>query len=259
MGLVKESSQGHHTHLVRINMCSKDMFKDLAEFHKARTYPKEDAGSLFKGNAKGEDMLSDEINPKGKRVHPVDGAMLCSCKTNKGSTLNPQFSRRTQPRTFSCFFAPLASIYEKPLNASSIKPLNSIPLPKNPPANFKTKLYCTYHQMPGHSTNACYHLRHAIQDLIDNDIISAPLPSKANAVSNSFPQPNFGSQVGQVSIISTQINSTSTQIKPTSTIFNQTHYIFPEIQPKPIVSIPSEPKINMMAIGWAIKVFTADT
>ncbi|KAI8547725.1 hypothetical protein RHMOL_Rhmol07G0218000 [Rhododendron molle] len=29
-------------------------------------------------------------------------------------------------------------------------------------------------------------------------------------------------------------------------------------QPKPIVFIPSEPEVNMMAVGWAIEVFTAD-
>ncbi|KAI8529864.1 hypothetical protein RHMOL_Rhmol11G0016000 [Rhododendron molle] len=58
------------------------MFKDLAEFRKARTHLKVDVGSLSEANTKGEDMRSDEINPKGKRVHPVFGAMLCSYKAS---------------------------------------------------------------------------------------------------------------------------------------------------------------------------------
>ncbi|KAI8559190.1 hypothetical protein RHMOL_Rhmol04G0153700 [Rhododendron molle] len=71
------------------------MFKDLTEFREARTHLKEDAGSLSEANTKEEDMHINEINPKGKRVHPVIGAMLCSCKASKGSTLNPQSSCRS--------------------------------------------------------------------------------------------------------------------------------------------------------------------
>jgi hypothetical protein len=251
---VENLPQVCHAPTVGVKLCSRDMFKDLAEFHEARTHPKEDARSLFKTNAEREDMRDEEINPKGKRMHPVDEAMWCNCKANKGSSLDSRFTRRNPPRTFSCFSTPLASVYKKLLDAGSIKPLDPTPLPKHPPASFKHTLYCAYHQMPGHSTNTCFRLRHAIQDLIDHGIIPAPFLPKANVV----PKPNSGSQIGQTSTISTQINPISTQINPTSTIFNPSHYIVPESQPKPLVSIPSEPEVNMTAVGWAVGVFTAN-
>ncbi|KAI8563751.1 hypothetical protein RHMOL_Rhmol03G0133300 [Rhododendron molle] len=99
------------------------MFKDLVEFHEARSHLKEDVDSLLKAIAKREDMLSDEFSPKGKTMHPVDEDMCCNCKANKGPALNSQSDRRNQSRTFSCFAAPLASVYEKLINAGSIKPL----------------------------------------------------------------------------------------------------------------------------------------
>ncbi|KAI8535032.1 hypothetical protein RHMOL_Rhmol10G0143500 [Rhododendron molle] len=244
MGLVKEPSQACHTPAFGIKLCSKDMFKDLAEFHEARTYPKEDAGSLLTTIAEGEDMFGDDFKPKGKRMHPVDEAMWCNCEANEGPALNSQFTRRNSPRTFSCFTAPLASVYEKLIDAGSIKPLNPTPLPKNPPTNFKYNLYCTYHQTPGHSTNACFRLRHAIQDLIDCGIIPTPSPSKADTVSKRLPQPNSGSQIGQISTISIQINPTSTQINPSS---------------KPIVPILSEPEDSLLAAVCALGTFSAST
>ena len=42
----------------------------------------------------------------------------------------------------------------------------------NPNAN------CRYHQGKGHTTDRCYNLRHAIQDLIDQQVIT--LPSSAS-------------------------------------------------------------------------------
>ncbi|KAI8572245.1 hypothetical protein RHMOL_Rhmol01G0182900 [Rhododendron molle] len=186
MGLLKEPSQAYHPPTVGIKLCSGDMFKDLAEFHEARTYPKEDVGSLFTTIAEGEDTLRDDFYPEGKRMHPIDEDMCCNCKANKGPALNSQLTRRNSPRAFSCFTAPLVSVYEKLLEAGSIKPLNPTPLPKNPPANFKYNLYCTYHQTPGHSTNACFRLRHAIQDLMTVASSQPHLHQKSILFPNAF-------------------------------------------------------------------------
>ena len=49
---------------------------------------------------------------------------------------------------------------------------------------------CAYHQGPGHDTNSCYNLRHAIQDLIDTKVIA--LPTRPNITSNPLPNHNFG-------------------------------------------------------------------
>ena len=49
---------------------------------------------------------------------------------------------------------------------------------------------CAYHQVPGHDTDHCFALYHAIQDLIDNKVIAPPTrPSIAN---NPLPNHNFG-------------------------------------------------------------------
>jgi hypothetical protein len=146
----------------------------------------------------------------------------------------------------------LSSVYERLLEAGFIKPLLPTPSPRTFPASHNPNLFCTYHQMPGHLTDACYRLRHAIQDLIDNGIIPAPLSSKASVISRSMPQHNSSLQVGHISLSSTQNNLSST-------IFNPTLYIIPANQTKPILSIPSEPEVNLAVVGGAIEAFSTDT
>ena len=38
-------------------------------------------------------------------------------------------------------------------------------------------LHCAYHQGPGHTTDQCTALRHAVQDLIDQGIVQLGQPS----------------------------------------------------------------------------------
>ncbi|KAI8555153.1 hypothetical protein RHMOL_Rhmol05G0152400 [Rhododendron molle] len=116
LGLVKEPLQARHTPVVRNKLCSKDMFKDLVEFHEARARPKEIAGSLFKASAEKEDICNKEIIPSAKRVHSLDSTMLYSGGVSKSSA-NPQSNRWNPPRAFSCFSTPLSTVYEKLLEA----------------------------------------------------------------------------------------------------------------------------------------------
>ncbi|KAI8559667.1 hypothetical protein RHMOL_Rhmol04G0191300 [Rhododendron molle] len=184
------------------------MFKDLAEFHEARTSPKEDADFLFKVNAKGDDILL----------------------TVRRSAVAKQ---------------------AKLIKSRHLKPLTPTLPPKVLSVGCNPNAYSAFHQMPSHLTDAYFCLQQEIQDLIDNGTVQTPPLSKPNVISNSLPQHNSNPFVSQISITSTQIN-------PSSTIFNPSHYIIPENQPKPIVSVPSEPEVNMMAVGRAIEVFTAD-
>ena len=48
----------------------------------------------------------------------------------------------------------------------------------------------TYHQRPGHDTDKCFGLRHAIQDLIDNKVIAPP--TRPSITNNPLPNHNFG-------------------------------------------------------------------
>ncbi|RVW21319.1 Transposon Ty3-G Gag-Pol polyprotein [Vitis vinifera] len=45
------------------------------------------------------------------------------------------------------------------------------------PAQFRMDLHCAYHQGPGHETDRCTALRHAIQDLIDQGLVHLGQPS----------------------------------------------------------------------------------
>ncbi|KAI8572792.1 hypothetical protein RHMOL_Rhmol01G0227900 [Rhododendron molle] len=180
-----------------------------------------------------------------------------AASSNHTTDVNPvqnaqSYRARTQPQSFSVFEAPLSAVMEKFVKSGHLKPLTPTSPPKVLPAGYNPNLFCAFHQMPGHHTDKCYRLRHEIQDLIYDGTVQ--VPPKPNIISNSLPQHGSDPLVGQVSITSIQI----TRINPSSTIFNPSHYIVPANQPKPIVSIPSEPEVNMMAVGWAIEVFTTD-
>ena len=47
-------------------------------------------------------------------------------------------------------------------------------MPNLIPFTWNLNEYCHYHQKPGHKTNNCFHLKHEIQDLIDNKTILNP-------------------------------------------------------------------------------------
>ena len=52
-----------------------------------------------------------------------------------------------------------------------------IALALRPPPQFRLDLHCAYHQGPGHDTDRCSTLRHAIQDLIDQGLVNLSQPS----------------------------------------------------------------------------------
>ena len=49
---------------------------------------------------------------------------------------------------------------------------------------------CAYHQVPGHDTDRCFTLHHAIQDLINNKVIA--LPTRPSIANNPLPNHTFG-------------------------------------------------------------------
>ncbi|KAI8536032.1 hypothetical protein RHMOL_Rhmol10G0223900 [Rhododendron molle] len=114
----------------------------------------------------------------------------------------PQRTRnRNPPRVFSNFEAPLSSVLEKLVKSGHLRPLTPTSLPPNLPPSHNPNVFCAYHQMPGHHTDTCFRLRHAIQDLVDNGTLPTP-PPKPNVISNSLPQHN--QQVNQISLSSTK-------------------------------------------------------
>ena len=58
------------------------------------------------------------------------------------------------------------------------------------PSKFDVNKRCSYHQIPGHDIDHCFTLCYAIQDLIDNKVIT--LPIRPSITNNPLPNHNFG-------------------------------------------------------------------
>ncbi|RVW26199.1 hypothetical protein CK203_107674 [Vitis vinifera] len=86
------------------------------------------------------------------------------------------FALRTQ-RQFSQIGMPLSQALRKLTEAGLLTALTPRPLPQPIPAQFRMDLHCAYHQGPGHETDRCTALRHAIQDLIDQGLVHLGQPS----------------------------------------------------------------------------------
>ncbi|RVW73349.1 hypothetical protein CK203_057738 [Vitis vinifera] len=80
------------------------------------------------------------------------------------------FVLRTQ-RQFSQLGMPLSRALWKLTEVGLLTTLASRPLPQPIPPQLRMDLHCVYHQGPGHETNHCTALRHAIQDLIDRGLV----------------------------------------------------------------------------------------
>ncbi|XP_034707011.1 uncharacterized protein LOC117930461 [Vitis riparia] len=61
--------------------------------------------------------------------------------------------------------------------AGVLAALTPRPPPQPIPPQFRMDLHCAYHQGPGHETDRCTALRHAIQDLIDQGLVHLGQPS----------------------------------------------------------------------------------
>ena len=71
-----------------------------------------------------------------------------------------------------------------------IKALRSKTNPNPLLARFDVTKRYAYHQSPGHDTDKCFGLCHAIQDLIDNKVIAPP--TRPSITNNPLPKHNFG-------------------------------------------------------------------
>ena len=69
----------------------------------------------------------------------------------------------------------LSEALEKLQAKGLLKPLDRKPIPHPMPIRYILNAHCRYHQGKGHRTYGCYNLRHAIQDLIDQQVITPPL------------------------------------------------------------------------------------
>ena len=83
----------------------------------------------------------------------------------------------------------MSQVFEKLKAKGLLKPLDLRPIPNSLLARYDMSKRCA-HQSPGHDTNKCFGLCHAIQDLIDIKVIA--LPIRPSITNNPLPNHNFG-------------------------------------------------------------------
>ena len=88
---------------------------------------------------------------------------------------------------------PMSQGYDKLKAKGLLKPLDPRPIPNPLPSRINVNKRCAYHQGPGHETDRCFTLRHAIYDLIDSKVIAQP--TRPSITSNPLPNHNFGKGV----------------------------------------------------------------
>ena len=93
-------------------------------------------------------------------------------------------------REFHELYMPLSQVFEKLKAKGLLKPLDQRPVPNPLPVKFDVSKRCAYHQGLGCDTDRCYKLHHAIQDLIENKVIT--LLTRPNITNNPLPNHNFG-------------------------------------------------------------------
>ena len=91
---------------------------------------------------------------------------------------NHQLAIVSMEENFSELHMTLSEALEKLQAKGLLKPLGPTPIPHPMPRRYNLNAHCRYHQGKGHTTDGCYNLRHAIQDLIDQQVIT--LPSSAS-------------------------------------------------------------------------------
>ena len=80
-------------------------------------------------------------------------------------------------RQFSLLGMPLIRAFQKLIKGGLLTQLAPRPVPQPVPPHFRMDLHCSYYQGPGHDTDHCATLRHAIQDLIDQGLVNLGQPS----------------------------------------------------------------------------------
>ena len=102
-----------------------------------------------------------------------------------------QVSQRPRPRReFHELYMPISQVFDKLKTKGLLKPLNPRPISNPLPSKFDVNKRCAYHQGPGHNTNNCFGLCYAIQDLIDNKVITPP--TRPRITINPLSNHNFG-------------------------------------------------------------------
>ena len=69
---------------------------------------------------------------------------------------------------------PLLEVLAVMIERGHLKPLDPTPLLNPIPLSWNRNDHCAFHQRIGHMKNSCLRLKHEVQDLIDQRVITKP-------------------------------------------------------------------------------------
>ncbi|KAF5932938.1 hypothetical protein HYC85_029109 [Camellia sinensis] len=146
-----------------------------------------------------------------------------------------QNTTRAPSRTFTPLHMSLSNAMKMLTKRGYLSPLDPRPLPEPLLAKHDPTKHCAFHQQPRHDIDRCFHLRHEIQDLIDNKVITPPQPPKPNVTANPLLPHDRVPPPPHLNLIHTL-----------SCIFNPSIYITSTHLPKPEVYIPEGTELCIM-------------
>ena len=85
---------------------------------------------------------------------------------------------RPKKRVFNDLQMPLSEVLAVLIERGHLKPLDPTPLPNPIIPNWNRNDHCAFRQRIGHKTNSCLRLKHEVQDLIDQRVITKPQPQE---------------------------------------------------------------------------------
>ena len=155
------------------------------------------AGTQIKDTINNGTIKNDEPPRFKKNVGPNSKAAKVSNihKNDPYQLIAPiapvQVSEGPRPRReFHELYMPISQLFDKMKVKGLLKPLDPRLIPNPLPLGFDVNKRCVYHQGPGHDTDNCFGLCHAIQNLIDNKVIAPP--TRPSITNNPLPNHNFG-------------------------------------------------------------------
>ena len=122
----------------------------------------------------------------GVTTSKVPNHVNVSATLPQQSLAYPSFTKKARWEFFDLRMT-LAQAYENLTSKWFLKPLDTTPMPNPVPPTWKLNEYCHFHQKYSHKINNCFHLKHEIQDLIDNRTLLNPnIITKPNIRKNSL-------------------------------------------------------------------------
>ncbi|KAK9749195.1 hypothetical protein RND81_02G108500 [Saponaria officinalis] len=151
-------------------------------------------GTMAKILGQGYQGSSSRSTPSSSKTEEIHSINVLDTLAASASEPNPK-------RTFDPFYMSYAKALQRLVKQDYLKLLGPTPEPPGDKRSHRWDVaaYCDYHRGKGHSTEECFKLKHAIQDMIDSGKL--PKPKGPPPSNNDNPLGNHAIFVGSIPII----------------------------------------------------------